>query len=504
MGALTSKPYAFNARPWELQSFESIDLGDSIGSSIRMDARGSTILRVLPTLNEFLNEEWINDRTRFSYDGLTSQRLASPLSRASKFAAFSKISWPRLFLELKTVLPLFEKPLDVLVGKDASFESLAAAKHLFCNGNFITEDTLSSAPSDFDLQAGYLFNSTHLDFAASDFFLVIGTNLRLEAPSINLKIKKALKDYPSKKLFTSGVSSDLTYPSFSLGSIEGFWPKFFTGRHKVSRLFYRSSKPFLILGENVSVTSSDLLTLVGAKTGFQRLLNANKAWRGLNFLSLSASSNALKDLSLNPGFFLNHSSFCYILGSDNIRFKNLDSNFVVYQGHTGDWGSSNANIVIPTLHPYESSRSSYINVYGKIQSIFRSQFSSAGLADDFTFFRYLSKFLNLYTSRRPFLGFILKFVGSFRYTYFYQRSTDHASWALSSCSNLLTSYSYLNAKKPYLFFNYLFRQFKVSLHSFSFFNSFHSYSFYLIDPVTRSSHIMALTHRRFKSLTAFR
>ena len=502
MGALTSKPYAFNARPWELQSFESIDLGDSVGSSIRMDARGSTILRVLPTLNEFLNEEWINDRTRFSYDGLASQRLVSPLVRVLKSDVFSKVSWSKLFLELKAGLPLFDGPFDVLAGKTTSLEALAFAKHLFSGAAFISEgDALST---NYDFQSNYLFNSSYVNFALSDFFLVIGANLRLEAPSINLKVKRALKDNPSKKVFTAGVSSDLTYPSFSLGSLETFWPKFLTGRHKISRLFYKSVKPFLILNESSSFATSKFFSSVSAKTGLQSLLGSKGDWCGLNFLAMNASSNGFKDLSLNRTNFLNPLNSCYILGSDNVRFDYSSSNFVVYQGYNGDWGASNANIVIPTLHPYESNQSSYINLYGKIQSVFRSQFSSGGLVDDCTFFRYFSKFLNLYTLRRPPLAFIPKFIGFLRYIDFYSYSSRSANWALSACCNCLNIYPYLKTRKSYIFSNYSFSLSEVGSYAFNFRNSFHSYSFYLTDSVTRASHIMALTHRRFKSPTIFR
>lgn len=511
MGALTSKPYAFNARPWELKSFDSIDLSDSVGSNVRMDTRGAAVLRVLPRLNESLNEEWITDRTRFSYDGLSSQRLVVPLARISRETGFTKVSWARLLRELRRQLPVGELPIEVLVGRVSSFELLSFSKHLFGGASFLGESLHSLG--DFDLQSAFLFNSSSDAFLKADMFLVLNVNLRFEAPSLNLKLKGSLRRNPGKKVFVAGASSSYSfgYPVVNLGDGFSFWASFFKGQHKLCRLFGISEFPLLIMGDRSPIEASSVVKLLNSSTNFRKLSSHESKWSGINFLSLDASTNSYKDLSLKGRPMLGSSdmgcNFVYSFGSDNVRFKSACT-FAVYQGYNGDWGASNANLVIPTLHPYESSQSSYINVYGKPQLLSRAQFSEGDLPGDVDFLKYAAKSFNLALARgaskkpAPFSTLLSQFLFSGPWG---TRSVDSYSWRVSSALNAMLMYSYIPFRrkrvKSYSSFKLGFKSPVVEERCY--FNSYYSFSFYLVDATTRSSHIMALAHRRFRESTVF-
>ena len=521
MGALTSKPFAFNARPWELKSFDSIDLNDSVGSNIRIDVRGTNIFRILPRANEELNEDWITDKVRFSYDGLSYQRLNSPLFRISRANTFSKIGWSKLFNILKSYIPFSESPLDILLGNQTSFESMALIKHFLSISNSKVHN-YSSYVNNLDSQSNYLFNSSTNYFGKADFFLLLGTNLRFDAPAINLKIKKSIRNNPDTKVFVSGSTnaSSFTYPVVNLGAIYDFWNKFARGRHKLCRLFYNAKHPYLILGQKASNLSNSLLKLAGSNCGLGNLSSRLNRWNGLNFLPLAAASNAINDLNFGAyrsNLNLNNSKFLYILGNDNTRFISNNYSFVVYQGYHGDWGASNSNLVIPTLHPYESPESTYANIYGKLQSVKQVQTVDKSLVSDLEFLKYLAHFTGFSISSKSSLT-ELKFLRVKDYTFRGYGSILFGiaagsryvsnSWFVSNPLNVQYIYNYVNRKKRriklfeslYTNLNYLL---SVNLKLNKDCLNTEAQPFYTADPLLRSSHIMALAHSRFKDTSSF-
>ena len=514
MGALTSKPYAFSARSWELKSFDSIDLNDSIGSNIRMDTRGSDILRILPRTNDNLNEVWITDKVRFSYDGLSSQRLNTPLYRAQRSESFSKVSWSKLFFLVKRFLPYSESSVDFSFGNQTSFETVSGVKHLL--GNLIKNPSFDESCSD--LSNNYLFNTPANRIEESDMFLILGSNLRFDAPSLNVKVRKILRNNSSVKVFSAGSTTALstTYPVVNLGDVDLFYSTFFKGKHKLSKHFYKSKSPCVIVNSGLRDISNSINVLADSSSVFNKTWDG---WAGINFLSLDASSNLLRDLSLN---FLNNrlpnlnkkSSFeaLYNFGNDNVSFESNRYNFIMYQGYHGDLGASNANLVIPALHPYESSATSYLNIYGDFQFISKVRTFGQTVLSNSDVLGYISERLGIIKVLSPlwFRSNHFTLGGySFRSSLLNLRDVgkgflDPYSWLLQNPLNSLDAYSYRFGSSLVKFLS------KVGypgLLSCPVFNRGLSnpryFSFYLADSSTRASHIMALSQSRFKQSTSF-
>jgi len=518
MGALTSKPYAFSARSWELKSFDSIDLNDSIGSNIRIDTRGSDILRILPRTNDNLNEVWITDKARFSYDGLSSQRLNTPLYRAQRSESFSRVSWSRLFALIKKYLPYSESSVDFSFSNQSSFETVSRVKHFL--GNLIKNPSFSEPHSD--LSENYLFNTPANRVEESDVFLILGTNLRFDAPSINIKIRKVLRNNPSVKVFSVGSTAALstTYPVVNLGDLDSFWGNFFKGKHKLSRFFYKSKTPCVITNLHLTDLSNSVRALANSSSIFNKVWGKG-GWYGLNFLSLDASSNSLHDLSLS---FLNspvsnvskRSSFTslYNFGNDNLIFEPGRYDFITYQGHHGDFGASNANLVVPTLHPYESSATSYLNAYGDFQFVSKVRTFGQSVLSNADILGYISerlgivKVLNLSWFK---LQYFTINDYSFRTALLNLRTggnelLDSSSWLLHNPLNSSDSYSYRFGLGVIRLLNGVKRlDFTAFSHPIFGRNPLNPryFSFYISDSSTRASHIMALSRSRFKQTTSF-
>src|SRR5690554_783394 len=518
MGALTSKPYAFSARSWELKSFDSIDLNDSIGSNIRIDTRGSDILRILPRTNDNLNEVWITDKVRFSYDGLSSQRLNTPLYRAQRSEPFSRVSWLRLFAIVKKYLPYSESSVDFSFSNQSSFETMSRIKHFL--GNLTKNPSFNESYSD--LSENYLFNTPASRIEESDMFLILGTNLRLEAPSINIKIRKVLRNNPSVKVFSVGSTAALstTYPVVNLGDLASFWGSFFKGKHKLSKFFYKSKTPCIIANLHLTDLSNSVRALANSSSIFNKIWGKG-GWYGLNFLSLDASSNSLHDLSLS---FLNssvanmnkRSSFTslYNFGNDNLIFESGRYDFITYQGHHGDFGASNANLIVPTLHPYESSTTSYLNVYGDFQFVSKVRTFGQSVLSNADILGYISERLGITKVPNP-SWFKLRYFTindySFRATLINLKSgcnefLGSSSWLLHNPLNSLDSYSYRFGSGVTRLVNGAkrldFTAFSRTVFDRSPLNPRY-FSFYVSDSSTRASHIMALSQSRFKQPTSF-
>jgi len=494
MGALTSKPYAFSARPWELKSFDSIDLNDAVGSNIRVDMRGLDIMRVLPRVNELLNESWITDKVRFAYDGLSLQRLGSPLFRRRLSDSFSNISWTKALSSVRAYFPFSESFSDVAFSEHSSFEDLSLVKHTF--GLF--RPSLVHWDASTDILGNWFLDSKDYDFSNFDFFLILGINLRFELPSLNLRIRKVSRSARPVPVFYSGSiggdSNILTYSAINVGSLERFWSEFYSGRSKLCRKFYSSKRPCVLMSRSVYLS---LLTSVLPLSVLDALSNCT-----LKVLLDCSSRGSLNDLAISEGSALStlfykaaSTTSLFNFGSDNKRFSG--SLFTTYMGFHGDQGADAANLVIPALHPYESAKSSYINVYGQFQSILKVRTFSRFVADvrSLIFSAFgapISLGFCSYASEVP--------LYLFRMLRYYEVSESFLYGNILGVKLIYNYNRYFNSG-----FSAIYKNYSRALFHFmagALFNST-GYSFYFDSSTARASHLMAVSHNRFKNLTSF-
>ncbi|MDE3117366.1 MAG: NADH-quinone oxidoreductase subunit G, partial [Pseudomonadota bacterium] len=307
VGALTSRPYAFNARPWELRKTESIDVMDGQGCNIRVDTRGREVMRVLPRLNDDVNEEWISDKTRHARDGLLRQRLDKPyVKKNGKFVA---VSWPEAFAAIAArVASTSPEKMAAIVGDLAAAEEIKALKDLMdalgVKNLDCRQDGAALQPAP---RQSYLFNSTIPGIDSADAILLIGTNLRWEAPVLNARIRKAWL-HANPRLANVGVAYDLTYPVEQLGERADVLEAIASGSHPFAQVLKEAKRPMLILGPGAIARADGAAVLslaarIAAETGMIGPAGTAEegGWNGFNVLSTAASRVAALDLGFVPG-----------------------------------------------------------------------------------------------------------------------------------------------------------------------------------------------------------
>lgn len=363
VGALTSKPYAFTARSWELKSTESVDVLDGVGSNIRIDVRGSEIMRILPRLNEDINEEWISDKTRFSYDGLKRQRLHRPMIRRD--GQFNHISWNEAFEQIQALAS--NKKVAGFTGDLTDLESMMVLKDLVQSLDGEVYSTTISSTLGSDLRLNYLTNTSISGLEDADIVLLLGTNPRLEAPLLNLRLRKSVL-LGKTEVYSIGSPGDLTYKISHIGNSLLTLKDIADGNHFVFQALQRAKKPALIIGESFIKHGRPLFGLIHSIAARTNLLQDN--WNGLNVLHTSSGSIAALDLGLSS--YENAKDLidvAYILNVDdlealaNIRSK---SKYIIYQGHHGDAGASHADLILPGS-AYTEKSSTYLNTEGRPQ-----------------------------------------------------------------------------------------------------------------------------------------
>ena len=403
VGALTSKPYAFEARPWELKKTETIDVMDAVGSNIRVDSYGWEVKRILPRVNEDINEEWISDKTRYACDGLLKQRIDTPYIREK--GKLQKTSWENaqkvLIDKIKTFNP---NEIAGVVGELADLEMIYSFKSFF--KNCIGSENLESRQKKIYInpteRMNYIFNSTINGIEESDFILLIGTNPRLEATILNARIRKAyLKN--KVKIYTIGDPGDLTYPYQNIGQSTLDIKKIFEGENKISDALKNSKKPIIIIGESALHEKTGEYVFESIKN-FLFLNNfINKDWNALNILNQQASSVGAFDLGMylinedNNFLFFdklknNNFKFIYLLGADNFNFEKKDK-FIVYQGSHGDRGAEMADIVLPGS-AYTEKNGLFVNLEGKLQNAYKASYPPGEARVDWVIFKNLAKMMN--------------------------------------------------------------------------------------------------------------
>jgi len=402
VGALTSKPYAFEARPWELKKTETIDVMDAVGSNIRADTYGWEVKRVLPIINENINEEWISDKTRYACDGLTKQRLDTPYLREN--GVLKKTTWHKALNLLIEKLKIF-KPHEVagVVGDLADLEMIYSFKNFFekCldSKNFeCRQEKIYINPNE---RINYIFNSTINGIEDSDFILLIGTNPRLEATILNARIRKSyLKN--KTKIFSIGDPGDLTYPYEIIGSRVSDIKNIISGTHEISKKIKKAKKPMIILGESALSCKSGQYIFENIKNFLLSNNFITKDWNALNIISQDASKVGAIDLDLhsinekeNFSFFNklenNEFKFLYLLGADKINFDKKDM-FVVYQGSHGDKGAKFADIILPGA-AYTEKNGLFINLEGRLQNAYKASYPPGDAREDWIIFKEIATIL---------------------------------------------------------------------------------------------------------------
>ena len=399
VGALTSKPYAFEARPWELKKTESIDVMDAVGSNIRVDSYNWEVKRILPRLNNDINEEWISDKTRYSCDGLLKQRLDVPYIKKNN--KLQKSSWDE-------VIPILVEKLNSIdaneigghIGDMINLENALGFKKLF---SVLKSNNLEFREKKYYLNSSekinYIFNSTIKGIEDSDLILLIGSNPRHEATMLNARIRKVFtqKQVP---IFSIGNPGDLTYDYKIIGDRTDDIKKIFNNETEFSKKLSSSKKPIIIIGESALELNSGEYILEGFKNFLKKNNFINKEWNAFNFLPQNASTVGLIDLKILPkedekksSFFdkLNKNQFklLYLLGSDNLEIKK-NNEFIVYQGSHGDRGAEIADLILPSAAFTEQS-GLYENLEGRLQECKKASYPIGEALEDWKIFNLILK-----------------------------------------------------------------------------------------------------------------
>ncbi len=399
VGALTSKPYVFEARPWELKKTETIDVMDAVGSNIRVDTYDWEVKRILPIINEDINEEWISDKTRYACDGLLNQRLDTPYVKYNN--KFEKASWEEVFKIIKSKIKNTDKnKIAGFVGDLANMEASYIFKEFFertiDTKNY--ESRSSNMFIDSSKRENYLFNSKINGIEESDLILLIGTNPRFEATMLNARIRKAYLKNKVKIVSLNDVG-DLTYPYQSLDGKTQTIRNIIENKNNFSKDIIKAQKPIIIFGESF-LKSKSAEFLYSSFKNF--LLTNNKFtddWNPLNFLPSDAATVGSLDLDIVDQSNelikdLNENKFdlVFLMGQDNLRF-NKKNEFVVYVGSHGDNGAELADIILPGA-AYTEQSGHYTNLEGKIQKAYKASYPPGEAKEDWKIINDLAEFIN--------------------------------------------------------------------------------------------------------------
>ncbi|MBI3419292.1 MAG: NADH-quinone oxidoreductase subunit G [Proteobacteria bacterium] len=404
VGALTNKPYAYKARPWELTKTETIDVFDAVGCNIRADARGQEVMRVLPRLHEEVNEEWINDKTRHAYDGLKRQRLDRPYVRNAQ-GKLVPATWPEAFAAIaRQVQGMAASSIAAMAGDLCAVEEVFALKMLMQGlGSPHMDCRQDGVQYDVSTRAAYLFNSGIAGIEQADAILLVGTNPRVEATLINARIRKRwLRG--GLKVGLIGEAVDLSYPYQHLGNSPRFLEDVALGRSPFSTILKAAKNPMVILGAGALQRKDGIAIHFRARQLAENNNMIREGWNGFNVLQLAAGRTGALDVGFVPGqggrgtndifsgIQTDHVKLVYLLGVDEIDAKKFGRAFVVYQGHHGDRGAERADVILPGA-AYTEKNAWYMNTEGRVQAARRVVFPPGQAREDWKIIRALSESL---------------------------------------------------------------------------------------------------------------
>ncbi|MGZ9097974.1 MAG: NADH-quinone oxidoreductase subunit NuoG [Micavibrio sp.] len=381
VGALTSKPYAFQARPWELKKTETIDVHDALGCNIRVDSRGAEVMRILPRLNEDINEEWIDDRTRFAYDGLKRQRLDRPFVRDDKTGRLRPASWDEA-LQLVASKISTGKNVAAFAGPLCDAESMVALKDLIGTNLECRTDGTNFDPS---VRAGYIFNSGIAGIENADAILLVGTNPRWEGAMVNARILKTWRNR-RVKIGVIGENVDLTYPTTYIGAGPTSLEDLIKGKGAFVDVLKNAKNPLIIVGMGAFKRADGPAVHALCREA------AEKFKMGFNVLHTAASRVAALDIGfVSDHFDLPKMDVVYLLGVDDREtLGQIDAKaFVIYQGHHGDAGAMRADVILPGA-AYTEKDGLYINTEGRVQMAKQATWPPGDAREDWKILRALS------------------------------------------------------------------------------------------------------------------
>jgi len=384
VGALLQKPYSFEARPWELKKTPSIDVHDAVGSNVRLDARGRQVMRVLPRINEDVNEEWLSDKSRHAIDGMVRRRLDRVFIRRE--GKLQPSSWPEAFAEIARHA---DGGMAAIAGDLVDCETMFAAKALLRSfGSSLLEGRQTGMTYDTSSLAAVNFNTTIAGIEEADAILLIGTNPRVEAPLVNTRIRKAVRR--GAPVFAVGPEVDLTYRARWLGNDLALLAN---RPAEVADVFKGAAKPAIIVGAGALKAGA-----LGASLALVGPLNlVREGWNGFNVLHLAASRMGSLMLGYaQPGgigaIFEAAPKLTFLLGADEVDFSRLANSFKVYIGHHGDKGAHHADLVLPAAS-YVEKPGTFVNLEGRVQVAEKATFPPGEAREDWKIFRALSDVL---------------------------------------------------------------------------------------------------------------
>jgi len=421
VGALTSKPYVFEARPWELKKTESIDVMDAVGSNIRIDTYGWEVKRVLPLINEDINEEWISDKTRYACDGLLNQRLDTPYIKYN--GKFEKASWSEVFKIIKSRIENTPKnKIGGFVGDLTNMETSFIFKEFF-------DRTIESDYYDFrtsnrfiddEQRENYIFNSSINGIEQSDLIFLIGTNPRYEATILNARIRKSFVNNNTKVISLNDIGN-LTYPYESLDGQTKTLKDILENKHKLSNILKSSKKPMIIIGESFFNLKSSKNIFYLIKDYLKSNFKFDNEWNPLNILSTDASTVGNIDLGvfnnkLGNNITLeklqnNELELLFLIGQDNLDI-NKKNEFIIYIGSHGDRGAEVADIILPGA-AYTEQTAHYTNLEGKIQKAYKASYPPGEAKEDWQIINELAETMNnrkLFNDKDELISSMINFV----------------------------------------------------------------------------------------------
>ncbi len=386
VGALVSKPYKFKARPWELKKTETIDVMDAVGANIRVDSRGAEVMRVLPRLHEGINEEWIDDRTRFSYDGLKRARLDQPYVRVN--GKLQPVSWDDAFAAASRALKGAAKDkIAAYAGDLADVESMLALKDLMGTlGSSNLECRVDGAMFDVSQRAGYVFGSGIAGVEQADAILLVGTNPRKEAAIINARIRKTWLD-KRINIGVVGEKADLNYPHTHLGDGPADLER------AAKSFFANAQRPLIIVGAGAFKREDGAAIQALVRKVAEDVGAVKDGWNGFSVLHTAASRVGAIEIGFTSTkeFSAGDMDVVYLLGVDNDEtVSQIKSNaFVIYQGHHGDAGARRADVIFPGS-AYTEKSGLYVNTEGRVQMAKKAVDAPGEAKEDWKILRALS------------------------------------------------------------------------------------------------------------------
>ncbi len=400
VGALTSKPYAFEARPWELTKTESVDVLDALGSNIRIDTRGAQVMRVLPRLNDDVNEEWISDKTRHAIDGLRHQRLDRPYVRTK--GKLVEATWDQAFATIAAKLNgLDGSKIAAIVGDQCDAESMVALKDLMASLGSPNVDCRQDGAKLDGPRGSYIFNAGVRGIDQADAILLIGTNPRTEAPVLNARIRKRYV-HGKCPIGSIGTAEDLTYPVERLGAGPATLRELVDGKLGFFDKLKDAKHPLIVVGMGALAREDGAAVLAMAYELASKLNAVRDDWNGFAVLHTAAARVGGLDLGLVPGeggrdvagilegCQKKEIEAVFLLAADEIDTTKLGKAFVIYQGHHGDAGAHRADVILPGA-AYTEKPGIYVNTEGRVQVGRRAGYPPGDAREDWAILRALSE-----------------------------------------------------------------------------------------------------------------